>query len=390
MRIEADWLSSPSVRRVMACLEQDGDRAYFVGGSVRNALLGLPVADIDIATDAQPGTVIRRAGRCGLKAVPTGVAHGTVTLVCDHRPFEVTTFRTDVETFGRHATVAFTRSLAEDARRRDLTINALYADVAGEVLDPVGGLPDLRARRVRFVGTPAERIAEDYLRILRFFRFLAWYGDPAAGPDPASLAACTAAAGHLAGLARERIGAETIKLLSAPDPVRAVESMDAGAILGRILPGADPAPLARLVELEATAGEGPRWQRRLAAMGWREDWAEALRLSRADRRTLQATQEAIASGAPAAEAAYRFGRLPAGDAMLIRAARSGAPLPDDLAGAVERGATARFPVRAADLPERGADLGVRLRALEAAWIASGFALDADRLLGRKPRATRED
>ena len=169
-----------------------GHAILFVGGCVRNALLGRPVADIDLATDARPEAVIALAKGAGLNPVPTGIAHGTITVVAAGQPFQVTTFRRDVETFGRHAVVAFSDDIAEDAARRDFTLNALYALPDGTVVDPLGGLPDLRAGRVRFVGDPAARIAEDYLRILRFFRMTAWYGDPAAGLDRDSLAACAA------------------------------------------------------------------------------------------------------------------------------------------------------------------------------------------------------
>ena len=209
------------------------------------------------------------AAAAGLAAVPTGIDHGTVTLLSDGQPFEVTTFRRDVETFGRHATVAFSTDIAEDAARRDFTMNALYAEPDGTLVDPLGGLADLRARRVRFVGDPARRIAEDYLRILRFFRIHAWYGDPAGGLDPEGLAACAALQEGLDSLSRERVGAEIAKLLAARDPAPAVAAMAATGILARVLPGADPRALAPLVHLEAGAGLAPRWQRRLAALGGR-------------------------------------------------------------------------------------------------------------------------
>ena len=246
----APWLEDPVTRAVCRALTGPGHQALFVGGCVRNALLGRPVADIDIATDATPEEVTALAGAAGLHPVPTGIEHGTVTVVAEGRPFEVTTFRRDVETFGRRAVVAYTRDIAEDAARRDFTMNALYAGPDGTVVDPLGGLPDLLARRVRFVGDPAARIAEDYLRILRFFRIHAWYGDPASGLDADGLAACAAAQGGLARLSRERVGAETAKLLAAADPAPAVAAMAAAGILARVLPGADATPLAALVHLE--------------------------------------------------------------------------------------------------------------------------------------------
>ena len=204
--LQADWVTSASARKVCGMLTDAGHRALFVGGCVRNELLGAAVADIDIATDARPERVMDLAGPAGLYTVPTGIGHGTVTVVADGQPFEVTTFRRDVETDGRRAVVAFTDSLKADARRRDFTMNALYAKPDGKILDPLGGIDDLRHRRVRFIENAEARIREDYLRILRFFRFNAWYGDPESGLDSEGLAACAALSEGLETLARERIG----------------------------------------------------------------------------------------------------------------------------------------------------------------------------------------
>lgn len=259
MRISADWLRTSPTCAVMDCLTAGGDAAWFVGGCVRNTILAAPVADIDIATALPPREVMARADAAGLKSVPTGIDHGTVTLVADGRPFEVTTLRRDVETYGRHATVAFSDDIYEDAARRDFTMNALYADATGEVADPMGGLPDLQARRVRFVGEPTARITEDYLRILRLFRFHAWYGDPEAGIDGPALSACARLQDGLDGLSRERVGAEMTKLLSAPDPAPSAGEMAAIGILARILPGAEAHGLPDLVATEKQAGVPPRW-----------------------------------------------------------------------------------------------------------------------------------
>jgi poly(A) polymerase len=378
-RIAAPWLAAPATQAVCAALSAAGHQALLVGGCVRNALLGRPVADIDIATDALPGAVMALARAAGLHAVPTGIEHGTVTVVAERRPFEVTTFRRDVETFGRRAVVAYTREIAEDAARRDFTMNALYARPDGTVVDPLGGLPDLRAGRVRFVGDPGSRIAEDYLRILRFFRIHAWYGDPANGLDPEGLGACAAHQDGLALLSRERVGAEIAKLLAAADPAPAVAAMAATGILARALPGVDPAPLAPLVHLEADAGLGPRWQRRLAALGNEPGWAAGLRLSRADARALAATATALAEDAGPAVAAYRHGAEAARDAALIRAATLGEPAPADLEAEVARGTAAVLPLAAADLDLKGPALGQALKAAEAAWIASDLALTRDEL-----------
>ena len=210
----AAWLSAGALPRLLGVLDSDGEEARVVGGAVRNALIGLPVAEIDLATTALPQEVVKRVTAAGFKPVPTGIEHGTVTVVIDKHPFEVTTLRKDIETYGRHAKVAFGRDWKTDAERRDFTINALSATRDGVVYDYVGGLDDLGERRVRFIGDPAKRISEDYLRILRFFRFHAAYGT-SEHPDAAGLAACIAGREGLAQLSRERVRMEMLKLLVA-------------------------------------------------------------------------------------------------------------------------------------------------------------------------------
>lgn len=380
MRIAGDWMDHPGTRALCAALEQGGHQALFVGGCVRNALLAAPVADVDIATDATPDQVTDLANDAGLRAVPTGVAHGTVTVVAMGRAHEVTTFRRDIATDGRHATVAFSPRIEDDAGRRDFTMNALYARPDGTVIDPLGGLPDLLARQVRFVGDARARITEDRLRILRFFRFHAWYGDPAAGMDPEALAAIASQQDGLDRLSRERIGHEMRKLLSAPDPAPATAAMQATGTLGRLLPGTDARGLAPLVHLEAAVPV--RWLRRLAVLGG-PDPADALRLSRAEAAALRHLRTAL--GLPLAEAAWRLGAEAATDAALVTAASSGAPLPDGWQAAIATAAAARFPVIAADLMPtlRGAALGAALKEMERRWIASGFALDRAALLAER-------
>ncbi|MHA6347315.1 CCA tRNA nucleotidyltransferase [Roseivivax sp. CAU 1761] len=380
-RLSGDWLDAPATQAVFAALEAAGFRALAVGGCVRNALLDHPVADVDIATDARPEATIAAAEAAGLRAVPTGIAHGTVTLVSEGRGFEVTTFRADVATDGRRATVRFARDIAEDARRRDFTMNALYCDRAGRLHDPLGGLPDLVARRLRFIEEPGARIREDYLRILRYFRFAAWYGDPAHGFDAAAL---DAIARHLDGLdrlSRERVGGEVMRLLAAPDPAPALAAMAATGALARVLPGAEPRALAPLVAAEAATGTAPDALRRLAALGQRD--GAALRLPKRDQRRLAALWSGLDGGAAPGELGYRLGAEAARDVLLLQAASLGQP-PDAAALArAAAGARARFPVTARDLmPDyTGAALGARLAELEARWIASGFALDRAALLG---------
>lgn len=378
MKITGAWLTRAETRAVCDVLAAAGYRVLFVGGCVRNALLGAPVADIDIATDAAPEIVTELAEKAGLKAVPTGIEHGTVTVVSGGVGHEVTTFRRDVETFGRHATVAFTDDPAEDAARRDFTMNALYAEPDGTVLDPLGGLGDLQARRVRFVGDAAQRIREDYLRVLRFFRFHAWYGDPDAGLDPDGMAACAANLEGLQALSRERIGAEMRKLLAAPDPAPAAASMAMIGVLAAVLPGAEVRALPVLVHLEGDAP--PRWLRRLAVLGG-EEVAVRLRLARKDARDLGLVRDEIGRPTPADELGYRHGDAIAADVVLCRAAVFEEVPPAGWQAAIARGAGATFPLRAADLPDlQGAALGAALKTLEARWIASGFSLDGKALL----------
>ncbi|ESW62463.1 MAG: poly(A) polymerase [Rhodobacter sp. CACIA14H1] len=378
MKIDGDWLHDPATQSVCAMLTAAGHQALFVGGCVRNALLGAPVTDIDIATDASPARVVELAQAAGLKPVPTGIDHGTVTVVAQGKPHEVTTFRRDVETDGRHATVAFASDVAEDAARRDFTVNALYARPDGGVVDPLDGLPDLHARHIRFVGHPDQRIREDYLRILRFFRFTAWYGDPALGMDAEGLAACAANMDGLHGLSKERIGAEMRKLLSAPDPAPATASMARAGILHALLPGTDDRALAPLVHLEGDAS--PRWLRRLAALGG-DDPTDTLRLSRHEQRDL-ATLRAESTGTKTPAAlAHLHGATLATDALLLRAALLEQPLPDRWQSETERGAATPFPVAAADLPHlSGPALGQELKRLKTAWLRSDLRLTRSQLL----------
>ena len=373
MRIAGDWLAQPGTQALCGALEAAGYRALFVGGCVRNALLGVSVADVDIATDARPETVTRLAEAAGLRVVPTGIEHGTVTVIAGGVPHEVTTFRRDVETDGRRAVVAFADDVTEDAARRDFTMNALYADLRGNVIDPLGGLPDLVARRLRFVGDAHQRIREDYLRILRFFRFHAHYGDPDQGMDAEALAASAELAEGVDGLSRERIGSEIRKLIAAPDPAPAVAAMAQAGVLARVLPGSDTRALAPLVHLEGDLP--PRWQRRLAALGGQEV-EERLRLSRADAAVLAALRDAVGRGWSPAALGWKLGAEGGRDAVLLRAALLESPLPTDWQTDVARGAASVMPVTAIDLmPDlQGAALGARLKEIEACWLTSDLRL----------------
>ena len=379
MKISGDWISQAGTQALCAALTAAGYRALFVGGCVRNALMARAVADIDIATDALPEIVTNIAETAGFRVVPTGIEHGTVTVIAQGVAHEVTTFRRDIATDGRHATVAFATDIAQDAARRDFTMNALYAQADGSVIDPLGGLADLQARHLRFVGEASTRIREDYLRILRFFRFYAIYGDPSQGIDAEGLAACAENLEGLADLSRERVGAEMRKLLAAADPAPAIASMAQAGVLAQILPGASPRALAPLVHLEA--GLPPDWQARLAVIGG-ETLTEALRLSKAETVTIMRIRDEIGSTATPAALGWKFGAQVAQAVVLARAAVLEAPLPSGWQSEIARGAGAALPVTAADLMPalQGPDLGKRLREIEARWLASDLYLGKAALL----------
>ena len=379
MKVSGSWMAHPATQGVCAALVAAGYRALFVGGCVRNALLDVPVADVDIATDALPEIVSTIAENAGCKVIPTGIDHGTVTVVAGGIAHEVTTFRRDVETDGRRAVVAFSTRIEEDAMRRDFTMNALYAEADGTVIDPLGGLPDLLARRLRFVGQAEARIGEDYLRILRFFRFHAWYGDASEGIDPEGLAACAALSAGIETLSPERVGAEMRKLLAAPDPGPSLGAMAQAGVLARVLPGAEARAVPVLVHLEAA--RPPHWLRRLAVLGG-EDPTDLWRLSRAESRDFGKVRDALQEDLSPAALGWMLGSL-AEHVMLARAAMIGMAPPEGWEQEVARGQSAVFPVTASDLMPglQGPALGARLKALEAQWLQSNLRATKETLLG---------
>ncbi|MEQ9692815.1 CCA tRNA nucleotidyltransferase [Shimia sp. SDUM112013] len=379
--VSGAWLANPQTQAVCAMLTDAGYQALFVGGCVRNALIGTPVNDIDIATDALPETVVDLARKAGLHPIPTGIDHGTITVVSDHIPHEITTFRKDVETDGRRAVVAFSSDVNDDAHRRDFTMNAIYAHPDGTIVDPLNGMADLGARRVRFIDDADLRIREDFLRILRFFRFHAWYGDPESGMDADALAAIAENCGGLETLSKERVGAEMLKLLTAPDPAPSVAVMRGTGVLNVVLPGADDRALGPLVYWEEQACKAPDAIRRLSALGGTEV-DQALRLSKKQSKLLALLSQAIGSMLPLHEVAYRHGEDVAWSVGLLRAAVLEMPVDPKLEEDIALGVIAVFPVRPSDLqPElQGPALGARLRQLENEWIASRFSLTRKALL----------
>jgi len=384
------WLSARALPRLLTVLDRDGEEARVVGGAVRNALIDMPIHEIDVATTALPEEVVRRVQAAGFKAVPTGIEHGTVTVVIDKHPFEVTTLRQDVETYGRHAKVVFGRDWKTDAERRDFTINALSAAPNGTVYDYVGGLSDLAERRVRFIGDARQRIEEDYLRILRFFRFHAAYGS--GHPDPAGLAACIAGRDGLDQLSRERVRMELMKLLAAPHAAPTLAAMaDAGLLLRAL--GRVPylASFGKMVKVEAAVGEAADPVRRLGALGVlvaedAEHLWQKLRLANSEHERLASMAEGWRRISPSfgeqvsRALLYRLGPQHFTDHALLGWARSDATANDTdwraLATLPARWTAPAFPLKAADFIKRGVEkgpaLGAAIGAAERAWIASGF------------------
>jgi poly(A) polymerase len=403
---DAAWLKSVDIAGLLSLLNSGGEEARVVGGAVRNDLLQLPVEEVDVATTALPQEVIRRVEAAGGKAVPTGIEHGTVTVILDRRPIEVTTLRKDVETFGRKARVEFGRDWEEDARRRDFTINALSAAADGAVHDYVGGLADIAARRVRFIGVPQQRIEEDYLRILRFFRFHAYFAE--GPPDAQGVAACIRARAGLETLSRERVRTEMLKLLLAEHATPTLAVMMESGLVGLVLGGvAFLASFENMVKVEKATSTPANAIRRLGALGvWVAEDAvrltERLRLSNAESDRLSALEKwwrvAPGDGEHAARALlYELGPETFVDRVLLAWARSAAGAADaawqGLASLPQRWTAPTFPLKAADFVRRGIaagpKLGAVIRAAELAWIAADFPSDPAALEQIADDAVRE-
>lgn len=381
MKLTNSWIKAKGAQSVLMMFERAGYKAYFVGGCVRNSLLGYPVNDIDIATDARPDQTMLLADHAGLKAIPTGIDHGTVTLVAEGQPYEVTTFRKDITTDGRHAQVQFSKDMVADAHRRDFTMNALYADGAGYIIDPLNGLNDLMAGRVHFIEDARARIGEDFLRILRFFRFSAYYANPDHGFDPDALSAINSHLEGLSSLSKERIGSEMRKLLSAPDPAPSIAAMRAVGVLTHILPGSDDTGLAILIHLEDAHGLRGEAMRRLASIGGK-DVKSALRLSNAEAKTLSRLKEHMGTRLQAGELGYRLGRDLSHSILLLRAVQFETALADQDLVKADVGSAATFPIKGKDLLKQysGEALGKKLHELETRWITSEFKLSRSDLL----------
>ncbi|BCH00404.1 CCA tRNA nucleotidyltransferase [Mesorhizobium loti] len=409
----ADWLADKHLQRLLAALAEGGEEARVAGGAVRNTLMGQPVADVDIATTCLPEEIIRRAETEGFKPVPTGIEHGTVTVVAGGKPYEITTLRADVETDGRRAKVSFGRDWKLDAERRDFTINALYADADGSVVDLVGGIADIEVRRLRFIGDAEARIREDYLRILRFFRFFAWYGE--GRPDAEGLKACARLKDGLAQLSAERVWSELKKLLSAPDPSRALLWMRQAGVLTAALPESEKwgiDAIHGLTKAEKDLGWAADPMLRLEAIvppdaARMKTLAERLRFSTAESDRLRywaisTTVEPKTTEGELAKRLYRGDRQGVVDRLRLSLAGARVRAVEDNNALLEAGGFSRllafalkwekpvFPLKGADLTALGATpgpkLGEILKNLETEWIEAGFAPDRGALLERAAKA----
>lgn len=412
---QAGWLGDKPLQQLLAALKQGGEEARVAGGAVRNALLGQPVADIDIAATTLPEETIRRAEAAGFKTAPTGIEHGTITVIAGGKPYEVTTLRADIETDGRRAKVTFGRDWKLDAERRDFTMNALYAEADGTVVDLVGGIGDIEARRLRFIGDAEARIREDYLRILRFFRFFAWYGD--GRPDAEGLKACARLKEGLTQLSAERVWSELKKLLSAPDPSRALLWMRQAGVLTAVLPESEKWGIDAIHGLARTGKD----------LGWTTDpmlrleaivppdavrmktLGERLRLSndeaaRLRHWTLTITPDAKMTETELAKKLYYGDRDGYLDRIRLALAAARTRAVEDNQAMMDAGGLSRllnftlkwakpvFPIKGADLAGLGASpgpkLGATLKNLEREWVGSGFTLERGALMERAAQALK--
>ena len=380
MKISADWLSKPSTQLVMQILLSGGHQAFFVGGCVRNTLFGFKATDIDISTNATPKRVMELMNKAGLKTIPTGIDYGTVTVVADKQNYEITTFRKDIETDGRRAKVKFSGSVFEDAKRRDFSINAIYSEQNGTILDPLNVIADITDKRIKFIGDPYLRIKEDYLRILRFFRFLALFGreDETYKKE---IAAINDLRDGLDRISAERKSDEILKLFAAPNPKYSVFLMETADINSKIFDNYDCDSLDNLKKLEDRLEVSPSATRRLAAFT-NDNLKSLLRFSNKIEKAHKVLREEAISKKDAAELSYRYNDRVALDIILVRSSLNNKEFNDSVFSRIELGSAAKFPIKSVDLVEyfSGRKLGEMLSCLEQKWIESDFTLNKEMLM----------
>lgn len=378
---ETKWLRNPSAQKLSKLYKNFGYQVLFVGGCVRNTILKMPVTDIDLATDAQPEEIIKIAKENNIRFVPTGLAHGTITLIIDNKNYQITTFRTDFDHDGRYAKVEFTESLLLDASRRDLTINALYCNHVGEVIDPLNGLDDIKKQKIKFIGNPNERIKEDNLRILRFFRFQAIYGNKNLEIDSIALEACHNHKSKLAALSKERITSELRKILSAPNPLEVIIKMNETGVLNELFQKVSIDSLEAYLKTEEKFKININWLGRLLSLQVTQE-EESLKLTRCEFKFLKQTKSAIENQIHVLEFSYYNGVENGKIYSILQNFRHNIILSKNLLNQINSLATKKFPITAKDLmPEiRGKKLGEALRSLEDRWIKSNFTLSKKDLL----------
>ena len=380
MKISADWLSKPSTQLVMQILLSGGHQAFFVGGCVRNTLFGFNATDIDISTNATPKRVMELMNKAGLKTIPTGIDYGTVTVVADKQNYEITTFRKDIETDGRRAKVKFSGSVFEDAKRRDFSINAIYSEQDGTILDPLNIIADITDKRIKFIGDPYSRIKEDYLRILRFFRFLALYGREDESHKK-EIAAINDLRDGLDRISVERKSDEILKLFAAPNPKYSVFLMETAGINSKIFDNYDYDSLDNLKKLEDRVEVSPSATRRLAAYT-NDNLKSQLRFSNKIAKAHKVLREEAISKKDAAELSYRYNDKVALDIILVRSSLNSTEFVDSVFSRIKLGSAAKFPIKSVDLVEyfSGQKLGEMLSCLEQKWIESDFTLNKEMLM----------
>lgn len=378
---ETKWLRNPSAQKLSKLYKNFGYQVLFVGGCVRNTILKMPVTDIDLATDAQPEEIIKIAKENNIRFVPTGLAHGTITLIIDNKNYQITTFRTDFDHDGRYAKVEFTESLLLDASRRDLTINALYCNHVGEVIDPLNGLDDIKKQKIKFIGNPNERIKEDNLRILRFFRFQAIYGNKNLEIDSIALEACHNHKSKLAALSKERITSELRKILSAPNPLEVMIKMNETGVLNELFQNVSIDSLEAYLKTEEKFKININWLGRLLSLQVTQE-EESLKLTRCEFKFLKQTKSAIENQIHVLEFSYYNGVENGKIYSILQNFRHNIILSKNLLNQINSLATKKFPITAKDLmPEiSGKKLGEALRSLEDRWIKSNFTLSKKDLL----------
>ena len=378
---ETKWLRNPSAQKLSKLYKSFGYQVLFVGGCVRNTILKMPVTDIDLATDAQPEEIIKIAKENNIRFVPTGLAHGTITLIIDNKNYQITTFRTDFDHDGRYAKVEFTESLLLDASRRDLTINALYCNHVGEVIDPLNGLDDIKKQKIKFIGNPNERIKEDNLRILRFFRFQAIYGNKNLEIDSIALEACHNHKSKLAALSKERITSELRKILSAPNPLEVIIKMNETGVLNELFQKVSIDSLEAYLKTEEKFKININWLGRLLSLQVTQK-EESLKLTRCEFKFLKQTKSAIDNQIHVLEFSYYNGVENGKIYSILQNFRHNIILSKNLLNQINSLATKKFPITAKDLmPEiSGKKLGEALRSLEDRWIKSNFTLSKKDLL----------